>query len=250
MTAQSVPESEPSAPAVVDPAPDAPRRARGIATRDTILRAGLALFAEHGYSPVSMRRICKAADVNLALINYYFGTKAQLLQAIFARWGGRYGGERQQRVRDIVAAYPAGQAPLDELLAAFVRPSLWLSRGQTEEERQFLRFSGRLGTDPTPEVRAAIEQVYDDSALEFSQALRQNCPHLDDQEFLARLEFLYGAMLYTRSEIGRVDSLALRMSLGPARLGVDQTAEYLVHFLAAAFRAPAKALPATGTEPA
>lgn len=41
------------------------------------------LFAENGYDGTSVRDIAQAADVNVAMISYYFGSKEKLLQAIF-----------------------------------------------------------------------------------------------------------------------------------------------------------------------
>ena len=41
------------------------------------------LFASQGFSGTSVREIAKAADVNVAMISYYFGSKEQLLMEIF-----------------------------------------------------------------------------------------------------------------------------------------------------------------------
>lgn len=43
------------------------------------------LFAEKGFEGTSVRDIAKAADVNIAMISYYFGSKDKLLEAIFAK---------------------------------------------------------------------------------------------------------------------------------------------------------------------
>lgn len=48
-----------------------------------ILSAAEELFAEHGFSGTSVREIAKTADVNIAMISYYFGSKENLLEAIF-----------------------------------------------------------------------------------------------------------------------------------------------------------------------
>ncbi|RKD90652.1 TetR/AcrR family transcriptional regulator [Mangrovibacterium diazotrophicum] len=40
------------------------------------------LFASQGFSGTSVREIAKAADVNVAMISYYFGSKEQLLMEI------------------------------------------------------------------------------------------------------------------------------------------------------------------------
>ncbi|MFZ9812370.1 MAG: TetR/AcrR family transcriptional regulator, partial [Burkholderiaceae bacterium] len=52
-------------------------------TRDRILRAAEQLFMTHGFQATSMRQITAAAQVNLAAVNYHFGSKEALVQEIF-----------------------------------------------------------------------------------------------------------------------------------------------------------------------
>jgi AcrR family transcriptional regulator len=47
-------------------------------TRDQILRAARALFAERGYARTTIRSIAAAAEVNQGLVHHYFGSKEQL----------------------------------------------------------------------------------------------------------------------------------------------------------------------------
>lgn len=51
-------------------------------TRDKILRVALDVFAEYGYDGTSTREICKRAGVNGAALNYHWGSKEQLWQAV------------------------------------------------------------------------------------------------------------------------------------------------------------------------
>ncbi len=51
--------------------------------KQIILEEAEKLFASSGFSGTSVREIAKAADVNVAMISYYFGSKEQLLMAIF-----------------------------------------------------------------------------------------------------------------------------------------------------------------------
>ncbi len=41
------------------------------------------LFAEHGFDGTSVRQIAQEADINIAMISYYFGSKEKLLEALF-----------------------------------------------------------------------------------------------------------------------------------------------------------------------
>lgn len=48
-----------------------------------IIEEAETLFAENGFNGTSVREIAKNAEVNLAMISYYFGSKDKLLEAIF-----------------------------------------------------------------------------------------------------------------------------------------------------------------------
>ncbi|MDN2677848.1 CerR family C-terminal domain-containing protein [Janthinobacterium sp. SUN033] len=51
--------------------------------RARILQAAVQLFADEGYRLASVRRICEAAHVNVAMVNYYFHGKEELYLAAF-----------------------------------------------------------------------------------------------------------------------------------------------------------------------
>lgn len=47
-----------------------------------ILQAAEKLFSEHGFDGTSVRDIAKTANVNIAMISYYFGSKEKLLETL------------------------------------------------------------------------------------------------------------------------------------------------------------------------
>lgn len=51
-------------------------------TKDAIIKATLRLIEKEGFKEVTIRKIAKLADVNVALINYHFGSKDQLLNEV------------------------------------------------------------------------------------------------------------------------------------------------------------------------
>ena len=57
------------------------RAAKGQATRARLLAQALRLFAERGYEGVSTRALAEAAESNVALIAFHFGSKRGLYEA-------------------------------------------------------------------------------------------------------------------------------------------------------------------------
>lgn len=58
---------------------------RSTSTRESILDTAESLFAQQGHEATSMRQITGAAGVNLASVNYHFGSKESLVQAVLKR---------------------------------------------------------------------------------------------------------------------------------------------------------------------
>ena len=55
------------------------------ATKERILDSAESLFMEHGFEATGLRQITAAADVNLAAVNYHFGSKEELFEAVLTR---------------------------------------------------------------------------------------------------------------------------------------------------------------------
>src|SRR5689334_14395914 len=70
----------PSINVVPRPAPRTPA-----ATKQRILDTAESLFMEHGFEATSLRSITAAATVNLAAVNYHFGSKEELFQSVLTR---------------------------------------------------------------------------------------------------------------------------------------------------------------------
>jgi AcrR family transcriptional regulator len=79
----------PPTPATQRRRPGRPARPRAAAppdeVRQRLLEAAQQLFAARGYDAVSVRELARAAHVSPAMIAYYFGDKAGLLDAVFDR---------------------------------------------------------------------------------------------------------------------------------------------------------------------
>jgi len=203
--------------------------------RTRILEAAERLFAEHGYHAVSLRTIMGAAAVNVGAAHYHFGSKPNLLRAVFDRWVAQVNLARRERLAACVDA-KGKPAPVEQILAAYIGPSLEVC-AQPGGER-FVRIAALASVDPDAEVRDIINGVYDETARLFVEALRRACPHLDEADLYWRLNCAYGAMMYVRANNGRVARI-LGQEAGPIDgRAVKDAMRHLPRFLAAGFAAP------------
>ena len=79
-------------------------RPDGEATRARILEAAGELFAAHGYAEAASKAIAARAEVDLASINYHFGSRSGLYQAVLA--------EAHRRLMDVADLQRLAQSRL------------------------------------------------------------------------------------------------------------------------------------------
>ncbi len=61
----------------------APTATQSEATRERLIDAAGEIFAAHGFRQVTVREICDRAEANIAAVNYHFGDKRGLYEAVF-----------------------------------------------------------------------------------------------------------------------------------------------------------------------
>src|SRR4051794_12129949 len=112
-------------------------------TKARILKVAERLFMEHGFSATSLRMITGEAKVNLASVNYHFGSKEALIEAVFTR---RLAPLNEERVRqlDLLEKAAEGSAlTVEQIVEAFVMSALRMGEDLSETGTVFLRLLGR-----------------------------------------------------------------------------------------------------------
>src|SRR6201997_559254 len=92
-------------------------------TRHAILNAAERLYADRGFADVTLRDIVAAADVNLAAVNYHFGSKDELIAELFVTRSLATNRERLTELK-LAEAAGSGRAGVDAILRALVGPTL------------------------------------------------------------------------------------------------------------------------------
>lgn len=224
--------------------PDGLRRTTMIETsesgaRTRILSAAARLFAERGMAGVGLREITAAAGVNLAAVNYHFGSKERLLEALFEQ---RARPITEERLRLLAACAPArGRPPmLEQVLAAFLRPAFSLGLEAGVDGATFGKLRARLSVESEALYRRILSRAFDASTGRFLEAVAAALPGLPSQEVAWRFHFMLGTMIYSMANSGRIQSIT-GGACDPAE--PDAALDRLVPFVAAGFRAPLYAKP-------
>ncbi|RKP46625.1 TetR/AcrR family transcriptional regulator [Pararobbsia silviterrae] len=167
-------------------------------TKSRILDAAEALFIEQGFEALSLRQITAHAEVNLAAVNYHFGSKETLIHSMLARRLDRLNVDRlalldhfEQRFAD---SGDGGGLTCEHVLGALFIPALRLARDPEQGGRAFLRLLGRAYTDPSSFVREFLARHYASVSDRIFAAFARALPHLPKDELSWRLHFSIGAL--------------------------------------------------------
>src|SRR5436189_1754138 len=95
-----------------------------IVTKERILDAAESLFMEHGFEATSLRSITAAAGVNLAAVNYHFGSKEELFQAVLTRRLDPMNHARLSLLTRLEAAAAPQPLSCEKILTALFVPAL------------------------------------------------------------------------------------------------------------------------------
>jgi len=204
-------------------------------TKDRILDAAEALFADRGLFETSMRAITRAADVNLAAANYHFGSKEALIQAVFARRAEALNNRRLEALADSRAR---GALDLEAVLDAYIRPALEMARD--EKAGRYIRLLGRVYTDPNSRAGQFLPRQYDATLEAFKPEFIRLLPQIDKTELYWRLHFLIGSLVYCMAGLDMMRLSSSCYLCDPA--DTEGMIRRLIAFVAGGLRAAASAV--------
>lgn len=206
---------------------------RSAVTRERILDAAELLFAAKGFHAVSVRDITGAAAVDVALVNYHFGSKQQLFESVFMRRAEILNVERLRKLEMVLdRAYPKAPS-IESIIDAFTHPLLDRSNRGSAGWKAWFAIIAQVNN--SKDLGSLImTRFFDPVVQSFIRALQLAMPNCDKRDLYWSYHFLSGALTLTFAETGRIDNL----SQGICRAAdLDSVHERLVPFISAGFRA-------------
>ncbi|MGQ0798706.1 MAG: TetR/AcrR family transcriptional regulator [Pseudomarimonas sp.] len=198
-------------------------------TKERILSAAERLFAERGFAETSLREVTSRADVNLAAVNYHFGSKSNLVNEVFRR---RLDDLSARRISALKVAETDQAGSLESVLAAFIEPALALSVDR-QGGSAFVRVIARAYAEKDDSLRRFLSDNYGHVMREFARAIAVCLPGLSREQLYWRLDFLAGALTYAMADFGQIK----RPGNVSEKAHCERAATELIRFTAGGLRA-------------
>ncbi|BBB30111.1 TetR/AcrR family transcriptional regulator [Neptunomonas japonica] len=176
-------------------------------TANQILKAAEALFSEQGFSETTMRQITAAADVNLAAVNYHFGSKQGLIQAVSEKYLTPFCDYIDDAVTERLSSESGVTVTSDELMEMVMRALLDVRHDNTHALSMFMRLLDLSYMKSQSVLREYMFLQQHVKLERFLELLRNDSSPMEDDEFFWRLHFLMGSMVFTLSNFHTLISI-------------------------------------------
>jgi AcrR family transcriptional regulator len=175
-------------------------------TRSAILAAAERLYAERGFSDVTLRDIVAEANVNLAAVNYHFGSKDELIAELFV---SRSIALNRERLHELRAAEEkaGGAASVHDILRALVAPVMRDCLGPENARSTGARFMIRASIESVPPIRR-IKTREIDHLRKFAAAMKRTLPGCSEVELYWGLHFALAMAHHTIRDSERLTKLS------------------------------------------
>lgn len=203
-------------------------------TVERILDAAEQLFAERGFAETSLRLITSKAGVNLAAVNYHFGSKKSLIQAVFSRFLEPFCASLERALDQRKEA--SDQPPdLEELLDLLVQQVMVVKPRHGDDLSVFMRLLGLAFTQSQGHLRKYLEQAHGQVFRRFMWLVHEATPGLPPLELFWRVHFMLGAAAFTMSGIKALRAMS-QNDFG-VHTSTEQVMRLMVPFVAAGMQA-------------
>ena len=183
-------------------------------TVDKILHVATLLFAERGFAETSLRTITSMADVNLAAVNYHFGSKKALIQAVFTHFLAPFCEALEANLDQLDPKNPKVRDILLAVGDAFIVTQTKVG----ERPERFARLMTLAYTQSQEHLRNHCTDRFGGTLQRFTELLQIAVPTTNFMQFYWRMNFMLGAALFTLSSF---ESIVAMLGKAPEDVPLD-----------------------------
>lgn len=202
-------------------------------TVERILDTAEQLFAEKGFAETSLRSITSQAGVNLAAVNYHFGSKKELIQALFSRFLDPFFVLLAESL-DEIENDPEKPRDLESMLTLLADTVLRVESRSANDLSVFMRLSGVAWAQSQGHLRHYLTETYSGVFNRYMILLRESVPDLTAADLYWRVNFMMGTLTFTMASFDALQAISERDFCEKATVPV--ILHRMVPFLAAGMR--------------
>ncbi|MBT0586445.1 TetR/AcrR family transcriptional regulator [Alteromonas oceanisediminis] len=167
-----------------------------LTTKQRIIIAAESLFANHGFENTSLRMITQQAGVNLASVNYHFGSKKNLIQAVLARY---FDVAIPHVDHSLEALDAATTVTVNSLVESIANALLEIEKQHPNGMAIFVQLLGRGYSETQGHLRTFILTHYGNTIHTLRSRFQSVLPHVETSDLFWRLHFALGSFVFSMS---------------------------------------------------
>ena len=176
-------------------------------TQIKILEAAEVEFADNGFNGASIRNITQRAGVNIASINYHFGSKESLFREMFRFRFDPINETRLSRLREEQELRGGSPVPLELVIRILVAPVFELMLSEAGPPPRFVLAIARCLSEPLELFTRLGREIFKEVYEEFFSAIRDALPQADAEQVGLQLNFAISSMVGMLTHFSRIEQL-------------------------------------------
>ncbi len=205
-------------------------------TQKRILDTAEHLFASRGFHKTSLREITRQAGVNIAAVNYHFGSRQALIREVVLRRLRPINDERIRLLEALKHTALTGDGPVSvgQILRAFLEPSATFLKNEPAAG-DFVRIMGQGMVDPDESIKHLFLEQVQPVFILMIQLLKQALPGVPEPVIHMRLHCFIGAFAHWMRLMGSTSEIS---GPGVHENSPEEVMDVIVSFCQAGMEAP------------
>lgn len=202
-------------------------------TKVQIIKAAEKLFADKGLRAMTLRDVTRDAKVNLAAVNYHFGSKNDLMREVIGSRIEPINAERLRQLDALIEKYGESPIPLTDIFDSLFRPLFQSDGPGSGPNPALIKMIGRAFAEPADFMRDMHQHFFKELSRRYITELKRTCPNLSEESLRYRFFLSVSMMLGATTNQVILENLSTSKSTTPS---YDTVVDELIQYAAAGFK--------------